>query len=364
VAGIFWVAWLALGVWGLMRGRRGGRVVLSARLRGLRDWSGATLALSVASFTPALVPDASLSVQALLTLLASAGLLRLMHVFEVRAVGQGVVAGLGLIALVLDSLSDGVWAQLGALGHGTEAHGVGVQYGTLALLWGLIVARAWQQIEGNPLGAVLGIGALACWLGWAGLTPALGWGGVATALALGIALLSHEHTERGRVRLMFQNRRVRIVRRASSADLALTSGVLVGLCLLALWLSGALTLQPPQLGAHAGWQAGVVLAVMLGLRQRSPCILSAPPTGRESSIGLHGTAPSPVPVRHPSGMKHVRAAPNRAALPGIALFALLGGEPLAVLALGALHLWTTDAELQQEYPPRLSNLPIRTGGNE
>jgi hypothetical protein len=174
----------------------------------------------VASFAPALAPEASLPVQAALTVLASVGLLRLMHALDSRVVGQGVVAGLGLIALVLDSLSGGAWARHGALGHGTEAHGVGVQYGTLALLWALLVVRAWQRIEGNPLGAVVGLGALACWLGWKGLVPALGWGAVATALALGLALLRRERDERKRVRLMLQNRLVRIVRRTSCWQVA------------------------------------------------------------------------------------------------------------------------------------------------
>jgi hypothetical protein len=245
----------------------------------------------VASFAPALAPDSSLPVQAALTVLAGAGLLRLMHALDSRAVGHGVVAGLGLIALALDSLSGGAWARQGALGHGTEAHGVGVQYGTLALLWALLVVRAWQRIEGNPLGAVVGLGALACWLGWTGLVPALGWGAAATALALGLALLNRERDERKRVRLMLQNRLVRIVPRASNADLALTGVALVGLCLLALWLSGAPLPETPRLGAHAGWQAGVILVCLaqMFLAASTPAIddplLKVPPARRGNRVG-------------------------------------------------------------------------------
>jgi hypothetical protein len=312
------------------------QLILPTRLRWLGDWRGWVLALSVASFAPALMPDASLPVQAALTLLAGAWLLRLMHALDSRLVGQGVVAGLGLIALVLDSLSGGVWARLGALGHSTEAHGVGLLYGTLALLWGLTVVRAWLRIEGNPLGAALGLGALACWLGWKGLVPALGWGAAACALALGAQLLTRELAERRRVRLMLQNRLVRIVRRASNADLALTGGALVGLCLLALWLSGMPIPETPRLGAHAGWQIGILIVA----------VLFATPSLR-------------FPPRSGGNLKE-----GGKFLPALALLALLGGEPLAVAALASLWFWANNPVGLQEYPPHAPNLTVRTGGNE
>ncbi|MDT7960717.1 MAG: hypothetical protein RQ971_02520, partial [Armatimonadota bacterium] len=362
MAGILWAAWLALSIWGLIRlwrmasnvraestpllevppasrgepskahvrfplraggtCRRGFSIVHG---RWLSDWRGWMLALSVASFAPALAPEASLPVQAALTVLASVGLLRLMHALDSRVMGQGVVAGLGLIALVLDSLSGGAWARHGALGHGTEAHGVGVQYGTLALLWALLVVRAWQRIEGNPLGAVVGLGALACWLGWAGLTPAVGWGAVATALALGLALLRRERDERKRVRLMLQNRLVRIVRRTSNADLALAGGALVGLCLLALGLSGAPLPETPRLGTHAGLQAGVLATMLVGLWRELPPPRPSPHAGRGS-----GFLPR-VRGRSGGGQQLYLAA-----ILGLAPLTLLGGEPLATLALGML----------------------------
>ena len=430
MAGILWAAWLALSVWGLMRiwriapnvqaestpllkvppasrgepseahvrfplraggtCRRGFSIVHG---RWLSDWRGWILALSVASFAPALAPDASLPVQAALTVLVGAGLLRLMHALDSRAVGHGVVAGLGLIALVLDSLSGGAWARLGALGHGTEAHGVGVQYGALALLWGLLVVRAWQRIEGNPLGAVIGLGALACWLGWAGLTPAVGWGAAATALTLGLALLRRERDERKRVRLMLQNRVARVVRRASNADLALAGGALVGLCLLALGLSGAPLPETPRLGAHAGWQAGVILVCLaqMFLAASTPAIddplLKVPPARRGNRVGawlgflarkgncmgawlgflarggnqMHAFRGSP---REAGGTLRRGVQENFAQALGLTILTLLGGEPLATLALGMLVLWATADENLQESPARASNLPTRTGGNE
>jgi hypothetical protein len=304
-------------------------------------------------------------VQAALTVLAGAGLLRLMHALDSRVVGQGVVAGLGLIALVLDSLSGGAWARLGALGHGTEAHGVGVQYGALALLWGLLVVRAWQRIEGNPLGAVVGLGALACWLGWAGLTPAVGWGAAATALALGLALLRRERDERKRVRLMLQNRVVRVVRRTSNADLALAGGALVGLCLLALGLSGAPLPETPRLGAHAGWQAGVLATMLVGLWRELPPPRPSPHAGRETP-----PQPSPSTGRGSGFLPRVRGRSGGgqqlylAAILGLASLTLLGGEPLATLALGMLMWWASGDENLQESPARASNLPTRTGGSE
>jgi hypothetical protein len=412
VAGILWALWLVLGAWGVVIGWRAGRVVsyqspsqssqktassqnpptpapspplirgervgvrgdstpahlrtlvaqliLPTRLRWLGDWRGWVLALSVASFAPALMPDASLPVQAALTVLASVGLLRLMHALDSRVVGQGVVAGLGLIALVLDSLSGGVWARLGALGHGTEAHGVGLLYGTLALLWGLTVVRAWLRIEGNPLGAVVGLGALACWLGWKGLVPALGWGAAACALALGAQLLTRELAERRRVRLMLQNRLVRIVRRASNADLALTGGALVGLCLLALWLSGMPIPETPRLGAHAGWQIGILIVAVLFATPSLRFPLQAGGTMPSRS----GDPPAEQAQRRFSPRSGGNLREGGKFLPALALLALLGGEPLAVAALASLWFWANNPVGLQEYPPHAPNLTVRTGGNE
>ncbi|MGQ9901858.1 MAG: hypothetical protein ACUVR1_06550 [Fimbriimonadales bacterium] len=367
MAGILWAAWLALGVWGVASGGRRVDAGKPTRLCWLGDWKGWILALGVASFAPALIPTAPLTLQAALTLLAGAGLLRLIHALDSRAVGHGVVAGLGLIALLLDSLSGGTWARGGALGHGTQAHGIGILYGALALLWGLTVARAWRAIEGNPLGIAVGMGALACWLSWKGLTPAIGWGATATALTLGGMLLRRERDERRRVRLMLQNRVVRIVRRTSNLDMMLAGVALVGLCLLALWLSGIPAPAIPRLGTHAGWQAGIVIVGIL-------------PRVREK-LGGGQPPPPPHPPRRRGGLweflTRMRGRGNRwsrvGATPrlyesgaigiGIATLALLSGEPLPVLALGMLFSLANTGEALQEPRPRASNLPTRTGGD-
>lgn len=341
MAGILWAVWLALSVWGVASGGRRVGAGKPTRLRWLDDWRGWMLALGIASFAPALIPNAPLPLKTTLTLLIGLVLLRLIHALDSRVVGHGVVAGLGLIALLLDSLSDGTWARWGALGHGTEAEGIGILYGMLALLWGLTVARAWRAIEGNPLGIVVGMGALACWLGWKGLTPAIGWGATATALALGGMLLRRERDERRRVRLMLQNRVVRIVRRASNLDLLLAGIALVGLCLLALWLSGVPKLQLPRLGTHAGWQAGITIVALLGVLRRV--------RGKGKLWGKVGATP--------------RSYESGAIGIGIATLALLGGEPLPVLALGTLFLWASADPTLQEPRPRTSNPPMRIGGD-
>lgn len=335
MAGILWAVWLALSVWSVVSSGRRVGAGKPVRLRWLGDWRGWILALGVASFAPALIPQAPLTLHAALTLLAGAGLLRLTHALDSRVLGHGVVAGLGLIALLLDSLSGGTWARGGALGHGTEAQGIGILYGTLALLWGLTVARVWHGIEGNPIGIIVGMGVLACWLGWKGLVPAIGWGATATALALGGMLLRHERNERRRVRLMLQNRVVRIVRRTSNTDLLLVGLALVGLCMLALWLSGVPTLAIPRLGTHTGWQAGVVIVGFL------PRMLRKGRWGK-ASPRLYGAGASGI---------------------GIATLALLGGEPLPVLALGMLFFLANTGEALQEPRPRASNLPTHTGGD-
>jgi hypothetical protein len=227
-------------------------------------------------------------------------------------------------------------------------------------LWALLVVRAWQRIEGNPLGAVVGLGALACWLGWKGLVPALGWGAVATALALGLGLLRRERDERKRVRLMLQNRLVRIVRRTSNADLVLAGGALVGLCLLALGLSGAPILETPRFGAHTRWQIGILIVA----------VLFATPSLRFPLLA-GGTTPSRI-GKTPAAQAQKRF-PSRSGgnlkeggklLPAFALLALLGGEPLAVAALASLWFWANDPAGLQEYPPHAPNLTARTGGNE
>ncbi|MCS7209055.1 MAG: hypothetical protein NZ874_05725 [Fimbriimonadales bacterium] len=270
--------WLLLCVWGVVASwgvKRVPHIVLVQRVRGrgskpsrgrwLGDWGSSIVASSVGSFAPALAPQAPLWLQALLMVVASVGLLRLLYALDSREVGQGVVVGLGLIALFLDSLSGSAWARHGALGHGMQAAGVGELYGSLAILWSLVVIRAWLQIEGNPLGAAYLSGLVALWLGWKGQTPALGWSATATALTLGWLVLQREWSERRRVRIALQNQPARVVKLPQGYDLVLHGAILLGLCAVALWLSG---IPMPQIGGfslHDAGYAALATACLVGI---------------------------------------------------------------------------------------------------
>lgn len=333
MASVLWAWLLGLSLWGLWTTRRKGKRSGAQRLLWLRDWGGWIVTSSVGSFAPALVPNASLWMQAGLMLAASLLLLRLACALDSRVVGHGVVGGLGLIALFLDSLSRGAWAQQGALGHGVPTQGVGELYGVLAVLWGLIACRAWLHIDGNPLGAAYLMSLVALWLGWKGLSPALGWGGTLTALTLSLLVAQRELTERRRVRIAMQNQPLRTVRVAQSYDLALHGAILMGLCAVALWQSGTPALQLSGLSPREGWYMAIGVVCGVGiLRTRSLRLL--PP------------------------------ALQRAWLVGTLATALLSAQPLGIVALGAALYWGLLGSNLQETPTPASNLPIRTGGNE
>ncbi|MCX7924960.1 MAG: hypothetical protein N2554_04005 [Fimbriimonadales bacterium] len=295
--------WLALSLWGVTSVWRRGRAprVLwtraamspqrkPSRTHWLRNWGGWLLISSVASFAPALAPDAPLWTQSCLFLSLSTGLLWLAHALDTPQVGHGVVAGLGLIALFLDSLSGGGWAQHGALGHHTEIRGIGELYGALAMVWGLIVCRAWLSIEGNPLGAAYLMGLLALWLGWQGQTPALGWGASLAALTLSLLAIQREHTERRRVRIAMQNQPTRIVRVAPGYDLALHGAILLGLCVGALWLSGAPAIRVGELSVYEGGFMAVGVICGMGI-WRARALRPLPPAlQRAWQVGTLATA--------------------------------------------------------------------------
>lgn len=270
--------WFLLCLWGVVTSwgarrvppitlvqRVDGRALKPSRRRWLGDWGNWIVVSSVGSFAPALAPQASLWLQVLLMLSVSVGLLRLLYALDSRNVGQGVVVGLGLIALFLDSLSGGTWARHGTLGHGTQVAGVGALYGSLAILWSLVVCRAWLQIEGSPLGAAYLSGLVALWLGWKGLTPALGWSASATALTLGWLVLQRERSERQRIRIALQNQPVRLVKLPQGYDLVLHGAVLLGLCAVALWLSGVPTPQIGNLSLHEAGYAALATTCLAGI---------------------------------------------------------------------------------------------------
>ncbi len=312
--------WLGLSVWGVAVAwrrkpqprlplvQRHNATPAPPRLRWLRDWGGWILASSVGSLAPALAPNTPLWLQALLMLIVSAGLLRTAHALDTVQLGHGVLTGLGLIALLLDSLSGSAWARQGALGHGLDAHGVGELYGAGAILWGLIACRAWLSIEGNPLGAAYLMSAIALWLSWKGLSPALSWGATLTALTLSLLVIQRELIERRRVRIAMQNQPIRTKRVARGYDLVSHSAVLLTLCCLALGLSGVPQIQFKGLSTYEGWYLAIGIVCSVGLR-RMRTVHPLPP------------------------------ALQRAWLVGMLTTALLSAQPLGIVALGLLFYW-------------------------
>lgn len=310
-----------------------GRCSTGGRSLWLRDWGGWILASSVGSLALAFVPDAPSWLQLGLMLAASLLLLRLAHALDSRVVGYGVVGGLGLIALFLDSLSGGAWARHGAFGHGLPTQNIGDWYGILAILWGLIVCRAWLHIEGNPMGAAYLMSLIALWLSWKGQTPALGWGAAATALTLSLLVIQREVSERRRVRIATRNAFIRTVRVARGYDIALHGVVLLGLCATAIGLCGVPTVRFHALSPDAGWHLAIGIVCVAGIAWR------------------RSRRPLPLAVQY-------------AWLIGTLFTALLSKQPLGVVAMGALLYWGLLGSHLQETLRPVSNLHTRTGGNE
>jgi len=336
--------WLVLSVWGVVGvGRRSSRSptlppkMPCPRCRWLGNWGGWIIATSVASIATGAAPDLPLWGQLGLVLGVSVGLLRVMHALDTLAIGTGVVAGLGLIALWLDSLSGGSWARACLLGHGGNLSGVDELCGTLALLWSLLLCRAWLQIEGNPLGVAYLVSLVALWLGWKGLTPALGWGATLAAILLSLLVLQRELTERRRVRLATQSQPMRAVRISKGADVAVHGGLLLMLCGGALWLSGLPQLSAATFSAHEAWFI---------------------PLGAVCALGLWRARATGVVTPLPPALQY-------AWLVGTLGIALLGTQPAGVAALGLALYWALiGTTLWQETLPRPPNLRLRTGGNE
>lgn len=328
MASLLWAWLLGLSLWGLWAARRTGR-----RSRWLRDWGGWIIASSVGSLAPALAADAPVWLQFGLMLAGSLLLLRLTYVLDSRVVGHGVVGGLGLIALFLDTLSGGVWAGHGAFGHRLPTQSIGDLYGALAILWGLIICRAWLHIEGNPIGAAYLMSLIALWLSWKGQTPALGWGAAVAALTLNLRVIRRELTERRRVRTAVRNQPARTVRVIRGYDLALHGVILLGLCAMAIGLSGVPAVQFRALSPDAGWYFATGIVCGAGI------------------VWKRMLRPMPSALQH-------------AWLVGMLLTALLSMQPLGVVALGASLYWGLLGSDLQETPRPMPNLPIRTGGNK
>ncbi|MCS7066556.1 MAG: hypothetical protein NZL85_09855, partial [Fimbriimonadales bacterium] len=189
-------------------------------------WGLWGVALGVASLFPAALPASAVWSAPLIVLLATGLLFWLARALDAPLVGLGAIAGLGLIALVLDTLSGGDWNRDGLFGHtllgGYRFYGVGNQYAALALSWALILCAVWLRIEGLPLGALCFFALFALWMGWQSSNVGATLATVGALMVFGIPLL--------RDQLRGQSRRV---------QMAYALGLLgiVGLSLALLWLN-------------------------------------------------------------------------------------------------------------------------------
>lgn len=218
------------------------------------------VALGVASLLPASLPQPTLLTGILAALVGVVLLVSLGRALDTHEVALGAIAGLGILALLLDMQAGGVWNRDGLLGYGVlnsqPPQGLSEAHGGLVLGWAALLTLAWLRIEGNPLMLVYGLGALCLWMGWRGgdwvLTGATalfsGW--------LGFSTLRHEMRSRKQVRVILQNRPARIVAIPHERRLWWAKGVL-----------GAMILGGVILGMRAGFTgmsatpspAGVVL---------------------------------------------------------------------------------------------------------
>ncbi len=184
------------------------------------------VALGVASLLPAALPTHALWSAPLMVLLGVGLLVWLARALDAPLVGLGAIAGLGLIALALDTISGGEWNRNGLFGYtllgGYRFYGVGNQYGALAMSWVLILCAAWLRIEGLPLGALILMALFSLWMGWQSANVGAALATVGMLMVFGVPVLTHSLRGRsGRVQL----------------------GALMGLlgagllCLLLLWLN-------------------------------------------------------------------------------------------------------------------------------
>lgn len=128
------------------------------------------VALSLSSFVPAIFSPHS-AAMAFAVMIAGAGLFVWCARFvDSPLIGAGVMGGLGLMMLLLDSFSEGNWSRNGMLSYNplldNRFFGIGNGYAALAMGWALLFLASWLQIQGLPLTGVLLLGILSLWLGW------------------------------------------------------------------------------------------------------------------------------------------------------------------------------------------------------
>lgn len=199
------------------------------------------LALGVASLFPALWGNPT-PISAGLTVFA--GLLLLMwlgQLIDTVEITLGTIAGLGILALFLDTLSSGLWNRDGLLGVGAlnpnPPVGLSEAHAGLILGWAFLLSLAWVRIEGSPIGLAYALGLLCVWMGWH-----LGDGGLTLATVIlcggigGTALYQEIHSRR-RVRMMMQGSPARVVPIPHERRLYVAVGLFVGMLVAGMWLS-------------------------------------------------------------------------------------------------------------------------------
>ncbi|MER3401823.1 MAG: hypothetical protein C4337_00605 [Armatimonadota bacterium] len=206
----------------------------------------AMVALGVASLFPAGWPHPTPILSVLTVIIGLAMLIGLGRMIDTVEVALGAIAGLGMLALLLDSHSQGVWNRDGLLGFGVlnraPPEGLSEAHAGLMLGWLFLLALAWVRIEANPIGLVYGLGLLCVWMGWRA-----GDGVVATATGLlaggiGGTVLCREMHSRRQARIALQNRPTRTVGIPSERCLLGVVGAffgMVGLGLLLGWWRAA-----------------------------------------------------------------------------------------------------------------------------
>jgi hypothetical protein len=190
------------------------------------NWGIWGVALGVASLLPAALPTHALWSAPLMVLLGVSLLVWLARALDAPLVGLGAIAGLGLIALMLDTLSGGNWNRDGLFGYtllgGYRFYGVGNQYGALAMSWLLILCAAWLRIEGLPMGALILMGVFSLWMGWQSANVGATLATVGMLMVFGAPVLNHS--------LQGCSGRVRLAAMAGLLGVGL-------LCLVLLWLN-------------------------------------------------------------------------------------------------------------------------------
>ncbi len=165
-------------------------------------WGVWGVALGVVSLLPAALPTSILWSAPLIVLLGTAMLGWLARALDTPLVGLGTIAGLGLIALVLDTLSGGDWNRDGLFGYtltgGYRFYGVGNPYAALALSWVLTLCAAWLRIEGLPLGALILLALFTLWMSWQSANVGATLATIGTLLAFRIALTAGAGTSQPR----------------------------------------------------------------------------------------------------------------------------------------------------------------------